>query len=130
MNFKLLKEHSKDYLGEGTSKEEIQKFEELLNIKLPQEFYKYLLEIGYAEIYGDEIYSIYEIPDNIACKGLHWMNHNNQLLKEGFLEFFSNDIDGTFYLELNSGKVYRNSNNELFSNSFSEFTNSLINQSN
>ncbi len=50
-----LKEHSQDNIGERTEETVIAKLESALAIKLPQEFRQYLIEIGYAEIYGDEI---------------------------------------------------------------------------
>ncbi len=119
--------HSEENLGEGTAESEIIKLESALGIKLPDEYRLYLKEIGYAEIHGDEIYSIYEVPDEIACNGLHWMNKDNELLQEGLIEFFSNDIDGTFYIHKDSGKVFLNSNEIIYAESFSEFINRMVN---
>ncbi len=121
-----LKEHSQDNIGEGTEESVIAKLESALAIKLPQEFRQYLKEIGYAEIHGDEIYSVYEVPDEIACKGLHWMNKDNELLKEGLIEFFSNDIEGTFYIHKDSGMVFLNGNEDIYAESFSEFVNKMV----
>jgi len=92
--FDRLKEHSQDNLGSGTEEFKIQKLEEILEMKIPNEYRAFLLEIGYAELYGDQIYSIYNVPDDIPCQGLHWMNKGNELLSDGFIEFFHNDIDG------------------------------------
>jgi hypothetical protein len=116
--------HSEENIGEGTAESEIVKLESALGIKIPDEFRIYLKEIGYAEIHGDEIYSIYEVPDEIACNGLHWMNKDNELLQEGLIEFFSNDIDGTFYIHNDSGKVYLNG--DVFADTFSEFIGKTI----
>jgi len=121
-----LRIHSEENIGEGTAESEIVKLETAFGIKLPDEFRIYLKEIGYAEIHGDEIYSIYEVPDETACNGLHWMNKDNELLKEGLIEFFSSDIDGTFYIHQNSGKVFLNGNEDIFAESFSEFVGKLI----
>jgi len=127
MSLDLLKEHSSDNLGNGTSEDEIKNLEESLNIQLPQEYKDFLIEIGYAEIFGDEIYSIYEIPDTIVCKGLHWTNTHNELLSDGFIEFFSNDIDGTFYIESKTGKVFQNDKASEYAKSFNDFLNQIIN---
>tara|TARA_R110000868_G_scaffold81480_3_gene230631 strand:+ start:344 stop:730 length:387 start_codon:yes stop_codon:yes gene_type:complete len=128
MNFDRLKKHSEDNLGTGTDPAKIEKLENVWEISLPQEFKKYLLEIGYAEIYGDEIYSIYEIPDLIACNGLHWMNQKNDKLKNGFIRFFSSDIDGLFYINNVTGKIYLNSTENEFSDSFIGFVNKILDE--
>ncbi len=122
-----IKEHSEDNIGSGTEESKIQNLESALKIRLPKEFRDFIFEIGYAEIFGDEIYSIYEVPDDIPCKGLHWMNKDNELLSDGFLEFFSNDIDGVFYLKLDSGNVFLNTTDFLFADSFKAFINKLLN---
>ena len=128
MNFQRLKVHSADNIGSGTKPELIKKLEETWNITLPKEFRGFMMEIGYAEIYGDEIYSIYDIPDKIPCKGLHWMNKNNKELSKGYFEFFSNDIDGRFYLNNKTGKIYQNSTENEFADSFSKFIDKLLNE--
>jgi len=122
-----LKEHSQDNIGDGTEESTIAKLVSALTIKLPEEFRQYLKEIGYAEIHGDEIYSFYEVPDEIACNGLHWINKDNEHFQEGLIEFFSNDIDGTFYIHKDSGKVFLNSNGDIYAESFSEFINRMVN---
>lgn len=124
--FERLIEHSTDNLGEGIDESLILKLEKSLGIKLPVQYRRFLVEIGYAEIFGDEIYSIYEVPDLIPCNGLHWMNANNDNLKSGFVEFFSNDIDGVFYIHNETGKVYLNSVETKFSDSFVEFYNKVL----
>jgi len=121
-----LKNHSEDNMGSGTEEILIQALESDLNIRLPKEYRDFLLEIGYAEIFGDEIYSIYEVPDEIPCKGISWMNKNNEWLSQGYLEFFSNDIDGVFYLKSDSGEVFLNSKENFFSGSFQDFINKLL----
>lgn len=126
MNFNRIKEHSADNLGSGTDPAQIEKLEEAWSIQLPEDFKQFLLAVGYAEIYGDEIYSIYEVPDEIPCLGLHWMNRNNEKLRRGFIQFFSNDIDGTFYIHNATGKVYLNHVDFEFANSFSEFIDKLL----
>src|SRR5690606_14537246 len=100
--------------------------ESSLGIKLPEQYREYLLEIGYAEIFGDEIASIYSVPDELPCGGLHWINQSNELLSKGLIRFFSNDIEGIFYIDQQTGKVYLNSQDLLYSNSFVEFCNKLL----
>lgn len=126
MNFERLKKHSKENLANGTDLSKIEKLEKIWGINLPQEFRKFLLDIGYAEIFGEEIYSIYEIPDQIPCNGLFWMNKDNYELKNGFIRFFSNDIDSLFYINNITGKVYLNSTEYEFSNSFIGFVNKIL----
>lgn len=124
--FIKLKEHSEENLGNGSEESLIQKLEAELNIKFPIEFRFFLKKMGYAEIYGNEIYSIYEIPDTTPCNGLDWMNKHNPYLSKGFIEFFSNDIDGTFYINQDSGKIYLNSDSNFFAESFSKFIEKIL----
>jgi len=128
MSFDKLKKHSIENIGNGTSDVKIQLLENSLNIKLPKEYRNFIEKIGYAEIYGDEIYSIYEVPDKIACNGLHWMNIRNEYLQDGYIEFFSNDIDGVFFIKTESGQVFLNGKENLFANTFSEFVDKLLHQ--
>ena len=54
------------------------------------------------------------------------MNINNEELKKGFIQFFSNDIDGVFYIHNETGIVYLNSFKNKYSESFVEFFNKLL----
>ena len=126
IDFQRLKEHSEDNLGSGTEEELILRLEKLWGVNFPKVFRKFINEIGYAEIFGDEIYSIYEVPDLIPCSGLHWMNMKNEELLNGFIEFFSNDIDGVFYIHNETGKVYLNSTLNKYSETFIEFYSKLL----
>lgn len=125
--FSKLKTHSVDSLGERCSEKEISFLEKSLKIKIPFEYRFFLKEIGYAEVYGDELYSIYSVPDEIPCKGLHWMNIRNEELSKGYIEFFSNDIDGVFYIKEDNGEIYLNSIENKITNSFSAFLLMLLN---
>jgi hypothetical protein len=122
----LIKIHSAENLGEGTPEEKIVKLEEKLKVQIPTEYRNFLKKIGYAEIFGDEIYSIYG-SGNIPCLGIYYQNKNNRELEKGFLEFFSNDLDGVFYLNLKNGEVSCNSTENLFSKSFNKFIIKLLN---
>jgi hypothetical protein len=121
----LLKEHSIDNLGTGNSEDRIVQLEEILGIQIPTEYRDFLKEVGYAEIFGDEIYSIYDDYDT-PCLGIYQQNKNNKELKNGYLEFFSNDIDGTFYIKLETGEIRLNSTDNLFAKSFNEFLQKII----
>lgn len=123
----ILKNHSIDNIGEGTTEDKIVELEEKLNIQIPIEYRKFLREIGYAEIFGDEIYSIYDLDDT-PCLGIYFQNRNSKELENGFLKFFSNDIDGEFYINLNNGEVYLNSIENSFAKSFNEFLITLISE--
>lgn len=125
--FNRLIEHSSDNLGNGTEEALVEKLEKALEIKLPSLYRQFILEIGYAEIFGDEVYSIYAVPDELPCNGLHFMNVQNEELKNGFIEFFSNDIDGVFYIHSTTGKVYLNATDNEIAKSFVEFYNKILN---
>ncbi len=42
------------------------------------------------------------------------------------IEFFSNNIDGTFYIQKDSGMVFLNGNEDVFANSISEFIDKMV----
>ena len=128
--FDRVKEHSRNNLGNGTDELKIKRLEADLKIELPKQYRDFISKIGYAEIFDDEIFSIYEIPDEIPCAGLHWMNAKNELLKSGFIKFFSNDIDGVFYIHQTTGIVYLNSENTKYAESFCNFINKILDDSN
>ncbi|MEM8527574.1 MAG: SMI1/KNR4 family protein [Bacteroidota bacterium] len=123
----LLKIHSIDNLGTGTSEDELLKLEEKLNIVIPNEYRIFLKEIGYAEIYGDEIYSVYGSED-IPYLGIYYQNKENKDIEKGLLKFFSNDLDGQFYINLKNGEIFLNSIENLFAKSFNEFLTKMLNE--
>ena len=93
----ILENHDQDSASDGTSETWIQKFENEFKINLPTEYRNFLKEINGCEIFGDEVYSIYETEEELPSGDLFYMNRRNSLLDEGLLEVFSNDIDGIFY---------------------------------
>ena len=123
----LVKIHSADNLGSGTSEEEILELERILEIQIPVEYRRFLKEIGYAEIYGDEIYSIYDL-NNIANSGIYHQNKDSKEVEKGYLEFFSNDLDGQFYISLINGEIFLNSTENSFAKSFNEFLIKMLNE--
>ena len=124
--FNRIREHSADNIGDGTDEAHIQSLESAWGVKLPDQYRQYLLKIGYAELFGDEIASIYAVPDELPCLGLHWINKDNEFFAEGMIRFFSSDIDGIFYIDVADGKVYLNSKELLYANSFVEFINRYL----
>ena len=128
----LLKIHSIDNLGTGTSEDEFLKLEEKLNVVIPNEYRIFLKEIGYAEIYGDEIYGdeIYSVygSEDIPCLGIYYQNKEKKDIEKGLLKFFSNDLDGQFYIDLKNGEIFLNSIENLFAKSFNEFLTKMLNE--
>lgn len=117
----ILKEHSEE-LGEGTDNVRVKDLEARLDIKLPRDFREFLLKLNYAEIFGDPIYGIH--PDD-EMLDLYSNNKYKEHFNYGFLEIFSNDIDGTFYLRTDTGAIYRGFS-EPAANSFTDFVEKVL----
>ncbi|GAL01961.1 hypothetical protein JCM19275_3718 [Nonlabens ulvanivorans] len=49
-------------------------------------------------------------------------------MKSGYIQFFSNDIDGVFYIKAFSGKVFLNSIESEYAESFEGFVNRLLDE--
>ena len=124
--FELLRKHSADNIGKGTPEDEVAKVEEKLGVRFPSSYRRFLLEIGYAEVYGDEVYSIYDEPDDMACLGIVQQNVLSPLLAQGFLAVLSTDIDGTYLLKLEDGSVYLNDPESKVADSFEDILRILI----
>ena len=123
----LIRNHSSDNLGEGTPEEKIRNVEQKLGIQIPNQYRIFLKTIGYTEIFGDEIYSIYDEEGDNPNLGIYYQNKKSEELEKGFLKFFSNDIDGIFFISLESEEVILNYSNNVFAKSFNEFIFKLIN---
>lgn len=119
----LLISHSKDTLGTGVSKSQIRDLEARLDIELPKEFRQYLLQYNYAELYRDPIFGIQKNNPEID---LYSRNLRTDHFKYGFLQIFSNDIDGAIYLRPDSGAIYRGFTKPAAS-SFNAFLNLVLN---
>lgn len=122
----LLKLHCPDNIGNGISKNRIRDLELRLNISLPSDFKLYLEKLNYAELFGDPIYGI---NDDNKMIDLYTQNKNKDHFKYGFLEFFTNDLDGTMFLRPDTGAVYNAAFMKPVSSSFSEFVKYIIAES-
>lgn len=98
-----LKLHSSGNLGEGVAQAQIKDLEARLDIRLPDEFREYLRVLNYAELFNDPIYGINKEQREID---LYTQNKNKDHFNYGFLEIFTNDIDGTIFLRPDTGAVY------------------------
>jgi hypothetical protein len=120
----LLKNHT-DELGDGISSKSISDFEARLSIKLPEDFKGYLKELNYAEVFGDPIYGLNSEDTMID---LYAQNKNKEHFRHGFLEIFSNDIDGTIYIRPDTGAVYNAAFDQPLAKSFADFIEIILNQ--
>ena len=123
----LLKAHTGENISDGEPESSIADAEAKLGIKFPSSYRLFLEKLGYAEIHGDEIYSIYE-DDDASCLGIVQQNMASSLLTQGFLAVLSTDIDGTFYLNLNDGSAYLNGPDSRIADSFEELIYKLLEQ--
>ncbi len=121
----ILKEHSEE-LGEGVDKSLVSELEARLDIVIPKDFKEYLFELNYAEVFGDPIYGIN--PDDELID-LYRQNKSKDHFRDGFLEVFANDIDGTIYIRTDTGAVYNAGFAKPIANSFTEFIEIIIKQS-
>ncbi|KGX83104.1 SMI1/KNR4 family protein [Pontibacillus marinus] len=118
-----------DY-GDGVAEEWIIKAEERLGFKLPNSYKWWLRKYGGGEIYGDEIFSIYEQDfDTVVGGDIVYMYELNKKNKN-----YSNDKvviceanDAVFYFDLNNRKdenempIYSLHENIKYADSFIEF---------
>lgn len=116
-----LKDHSEE-LGEGIDFVRIKDLEARLDITLPEDFKDYLLNLNYAELFGDPIYGIN--PENDLID-LYSNNKDKEHFNNGFLEFFANDLDGLVYLRPDTGSVYIDFK-EPAAKSFTEFVERVL----
>ncbi len=118
----MLKDHS-EALGEGVHNKRVRDLELKLSITIPDDFKEYLCELNYAELYHDPIYGIH--PDD---KMIDIYNNNKykEHFRYGFLEVFSNDIDGTVFIRPDSGAVYDASYSTPIAKSFTDFVKMVL----
>ena len=119
-----------DY-GNGTSDEWIQKAQLRLNVVFPPSYIWWLKNYGGGYIYGDEIFSVYELDfDSIVGGDIVYVNELNR--KRGFsnhneLVIQENDQGETFYFDLLSPNsngeypVYNKIKNTKYADNFLEF---------
>lgn len=118
-------------LGVGVADEWIEAAEARLDIKFPPSYIWWLKNYCGGEIYGEEVYSIYEVDfDEVVGGDIVYVNELN---REGghttneVLVIHSTDIDGTYFFKLTekdaSGEypVYLNSYQHKYADTFVEF---------
>lgn len=118
-----------DY-GEGISEEWIIKAEERLGFRLPDSYKWWLRNYGGGEIYGEEIFSIYEQDFDTVVGGD--IVYNYELNRKN--KNFSNDKvviceanDNVFYFDLSKRKdenelpIYSLNDNKKYADDFIEF---------
>ena len=113
----MLKEHSED-VGNGVDKKFVFDLEARLGITIPKDFKEYLYNLNYAELFGDPIYGISPADTMLD---IYNQNKSKEHFRYGFLEIFSNDIDGTIYIRPDTGMVYNASFEKAIASSFTEF---------
>jgi len=123
---RVLREHSASNLGDGETEAVIAAAEEALGCRIPESYRRFLGELGYAEVHGDELYSIYDVPPDHACLGIVHQNAGEQHLSDGYLAFLSTDIDGLFMFRLSDGSVYLNGPDQRVAESFEALVVSLV----
>lgn len=121
--------------GEGISDEWIDKAEERLNIKFPSSYKWWLKNYGGGEIYGDEIYSIYEMDFDTADGGdivyMYELNKKSNQYPDNMLVICERE-DEIFYFDTskvgedNEYPIYEYYTRELYANDFIEFLKKMI----
>ena len=121
-----IREHSADTMGDGESEEVISNAEAVLGVRFPEPYRRFLQEIGYAELFGDEIYSVYDEPEDSSCLGVVQQNLGTEHLSQGYLAFLSTDIDGMFLMNIENGTIHQNSPNNEVADSFETLIEKLL----
>jgi hypothetical protein len=118
-------------LGVGVSEEWIEAAETRLNVKFPPSYIWWLKNYCGGEIYGEEVYSVYEVDfDEVVGGDIVYVNEMNR--EKGYtttdiLVIYQTDVDGTYFFKLSekdaSGEfpVYLNSDKDKYANTFVEF---------
>ncbi|MBQ6553635.1 MAG: SMI1/KNR4 family protein [Firmicutes bacterium] len=117
--------------GEGESDENIESAEKRLGMKLPKSYKWWLKNYGGGEIYGDEIFSLYEEDDpmpNGDIVHMYELNQKNGAFPPNIVEICSAyDGDSVFYFDKNEKRddgelsVYEYYSGERYADDFIEF---------
>ncbi|MBB1335354.1 MULTISPECIES: SMI1/KNR4 family protein [unclassified Pseudoalteromonas] len=118
----MLKDHS-SVVGQGQARKKVYELEARLNIDLPKDFFDYLVNLNYAEIFDEPIYGI---NPEIKRLDIYEQNKHTEHFRYGFLMVFSNDIDGTIYIRPDTSNVYNASFTSPIANSFTEFAANVL----
>lgn len=116
--------------GNGVSGEWIEKAEARLNISLPESYKWWLKNYGGGEIYGEEIFSIYEHDfDSVVGGDIVYMYEQNKKLynfPDNILAVCETD-DELFYFDVSEDKpdneysIYEYHSNKLYASDFIDF---------
>jgi hypothetical protein len=121
--------------GRGVSDEWVRKAEERLGLALPPSYKWWLRTYGGGRIYGDEVFSVYEIDFEEAAGGdivyTAITNEKNGLGGKGKLFICDPGTDEAWYFDTNRPDVdgeypvylydYTDSTSSLYADSFAEF---------
>ncbi|MBC6611430.1 SMI1/KNR4 family protein [Hymenobacter sp. BT507] len=95
-----------DIYGTGTSDEWIEKAQNRLQIKFPPSYVWWLKNYGSGYIYGDEVFSIYEMDSDTMSGGdivvQNEIEKNHGYSRPDRLIFLHSDIDLGFYFDLST----------------------------
>jgi antitoxin YobK len=117
-----------DY-GDGISEEWIIKAEERLGFTIPNSYKWWLRNYGGGEIYGEEIYSIYEQDFDTVVGGdivyMYELNKRNNNYSDEKVVICETD-DTVFYFDLSNRKddempIYSLNDNNIYADNFIEF---------
>ncbi|MBT2563777.1 SMI1/KNR4 family protein [Pedobacter sp. ISL-68] len=117
--------------GDGVSDEEILSAERRLNVVFPPSYIWWLKHYFGGEIYGDEIFSIYNSEDEDIPGGdivyINKLDRKNGFINSTQLSIMSNDVGETFFFDLlkidenGEAPVYKLPSNEKYANDFLDF---------
>ena len=121
--------------GNGVSGEWIQKAEKRLKIKLPESYKWWLKNYSGGEVYGEEIFSIYEMDFDAVVGGdivyMHELNMREGLFDDNMLVICELS-DAVFYFDMSKPgeddeyPVYEFHTKQLYARDFIEFLKKFI----
>lgn len=124
-----------DY-GKGASDEWINKAQTRLNTKFPPSYIWWLKNYGGGEIYGEEIFSVYEIDFDEVVGGdivyVNELNRNNKTFTDSQLAIMENNQGETYFFDLNQSNdkgeypIYSDMTLKRYADNFIEFLISKI----
>lgn len=117
--------------GQGTSQEWVERAENRLGVKFPISYKWWLMNFGGGEVFGDEIFSVYELDFDSVVGGdvvyMNELNRKNGFLKSDQISICENDEGGIFYFDLSKldeqgeAPVFYDLTGEVYAANFVEF---------